>query len=311
MKRFTLLLSGLLFGLCASAQSLKLSVVNDRNEPLPYAYIYVNGRVAVVTDSTGQAWLSEERLSPGDTLCATYIGTESAWIIFDQQLKAHGTHPFILPEIYPSLTAEEVTVRIDIVDLLRKHLRHSFSIFYNNRLRAPFTWKNDAAETRCEIHGEFTAEMKGIENPNTGMIPKFYQKPLKIATAQDTTQLSERIQADIVHSLELMRYWNSLFNSIKFGPQKFRANAKGWKLAYRGRKGGDHIFRLSDPQEDGTAQCLAFVSEESKRIRRIEWHSYVPSRSGRPGSRSITSFTPINGRFPNCYAGKTSPYSGP
>lgn len=260
------------------AQDFRVTVHNDQNEPLPYAYIHINGRVTTISDSTGNVVLDANRLLPGDTLSASYVGTENAQVIYDEELKAGGKYTFILSEIYQSLTAEEVTVRIDIVDLLRKHLRHSFSIFYNNRLRAPFGWKNGGAGPERKIEGEFTAEMKGIENPNTGTVSKFYQKPLKITTPDDMTGVSDRIQSDIISSLELMRYWNSLFNSIKFRPKQFKANAKEWKLAYRGRKDGDHIFRLSYPQEDGTAQCLAFVSEDSKRIRRIEWHSYVPAQ---------------------------------
>lgn len=69
MKFLSLLAVALLLTGSAGAQTLKVSLRSESG-PLPYSYVYLNGRAAAVTDTAGIAQLPTGTWSVGDTLTA-------------------------------------------------------------------------------------------------------------------------------------------------------------------------------------------------------------------------------------------------
>lgn len=71
----------------SSAQNLMITVKSDLGQPVSYAGISLNGRHMAATDSVGMGSIPLYRLSLGDTISVTYIGTTKGTAIFDQTMR--------------------------------------------------------------------------------------------------------------------------------------------------------------------------------------------------------------------------------
>lgn len=81
MKKFLFFIT-LAIPLLAVGQKMKIRV-HAENEALPYAYIYINGKIACSADTLGVASLDASRLVAGDTISASYIGRSNGHAIYD------------------------------------------------------------------------------------------------------------------------------------------------------------------------------------------------------------------------------------
>lgn len=247
-----------LFGLLGSAQAspLKLSVRSDGNEALWYAYVYVNGRAVAVTDTLGFAQVPEGKLKIGDTVSVSYVGTETQRVIYDKALQKAGEHAFVLPEQYALLTADEVVVKADIEKLYRKEVKQHKPYYYMSLWTAGFDMQIKAPSGKV-------FPVKGtIEFPySMGFRTR---APGKITTVSDTTGLSWYLNSDLTYAL------TSLHTALYVAA---RPNAGTWKpsYGYRGKRGGNRIFRLSyaEIQPGISYQILLKADEESGEVKEI------------------------------------------
>lgn len=274
MRKTLLSLLLLLLVAAAPAQELKVTAHNDVGEALSYAYLYINGKAVAVTDSLGAGVIPATKLTIGDTVSVSYVGTDSQQTVYDNVLRTRAKWEVILTEKYHTLTADEIKVRVDVYKLLNKYLRHSFSIFYNNRFSGDFKWEGSKS-----VEGRFTAEESGrYENRATPSPCTYALHPIALDTQDDTTGVSGRIRFDIRSMLSDMTSINSIFNFLTYDADGFRTRNPKAQLRYLGYKEGLRVFRLTYPMQNGAFQYLAFIDPEAKRVRRVESHLNIPGQ---------------------------------
>lgn len=235
ITRGMVMLLCLFFGavLSAHGQGLKVSVYNDLQESLPYAYIYVNGRAVAVADTLGLAVIPQDKLHIGDTISVSYVATEGQTVVFDQKISQKGEYQFVLPEIYAALLADAVIVKADIEKLYRKHVKTRWAYQYGSIWNTDFSMRvgssNDSIETRL-VDGKLKIAHQNITFNN--------KMPLKITTHSDTTDLSKNLQIELVYALESNKTMLNLTRNPDFMGSKVR-------YGYLGKDEHHRTFRLS------------------------------------------------------------------
>lgn len=193
MKKILFLIGLIGFWGYVQASPLKLSVRNDTNAALWYAYVYVNGRAVAVTDTLGFAQVSEEKLKIGDTVSVSYVGTETQRIVYDKTLQQVGEYAFVLPEKYNALVTDEVVVKADIEKLYRKNVEQRRAYYYMSLWTADFNMQIKTPD------GKKYPVIGKIKFP---YIMGFETKiPRKIITSSDTTGLSWYLKSDLTYAL--------------------------------------------------------------------------------------------------------------
>lgn len=248
-------------GMTAGAQELKVSVRSD-SEPLAYAYVYVNGRAAAVTDTLGIAMVPDGRWREGDTLSASYVGTTPDQLVLDKKTIKQGCCELVLPEMY-TLKADEVKVRADIEKLFRKTVRACKPFYYQAHLHADFDAKITSADGRLSpVNGKFVARNN---------IPD-YLWFTKIATRSDT---SNRVVARMLRSdmLDVLCTAKTALAVLVYPSYRDKA-----VYGYLGKRDGCRIFRVSYPDiEPGLIyQVMIWVGEDDRIIRRYEVNRVEP-----------------------------------
>lgn len=251
----------LVVGATAGARELKVAVRSD-SEPLAYAYVYVNGRAAAVTDTLGIATIPDERWREGDTLSASYVGTTPDRLVVDRKIIRQGACELVLPEMY-TLTADEVRVKADIEKLFRKTVRACKPFYYQAHLHANFDAKITSADGRSfPVSGKFVAR-NSISD---------YLWFTEIVTRSDT---SDRVVARALRSdmLDVLCTAKTALAVLVYPTYREKA-----VYGYLGKKDGYRIFRVSYPDvEPGLIyQVMIWVGEEDRIIRRYEVNRVAP-----------------------------------
>lgn len=242
-------------------QNVRFSVRNQTGAPLPYAYILVNGSTVAVTDVDGEALVPAGKLLPGDSIRFQYVGTEPAPMVWKQA----DTQEIHLEEIYTNGT------ETDAYKLLRKKLKRTLPIFYNNRMEASFRWENRINTLAWKVEGTFEAEHSTrSKEPSIHGHTEYKKEPLRITTTDDMSAFGSDVYLGILTQLSRMAVQVSVFNYVAKDPNGFRTEFPNARLEYRGQREAFHIFRLVFPPEDGGAQYLAFIHAQTGLLRRIE-----------------------------------------
>ncbi|MDP3003598.1 MAG: hypothetical protein Q8N38_10775 [Bacteroidales bacterium] len=63
------------------AQNIEFTVLNKNSQPMPYAYILINGKPTEISDTMGIAIIPINKLAEKDTITVSYLGASPAWII--------------------------------------------------------------------------------------------------------------------------------------------------------------------------------------------------------------------------------------
>lgn len=100
------------------AQNFRITVQSDQQQPVSYASISVNGRAAAITDANGVGSIPLSRLSLGDTIAVTYIGTIKETAIFNETMRRNRSCVLTLKELYVDL--EPVTIQVNVEDIFLK-----------------------------------------------------------------------------------------------------------------------------------------------------------------------------------------------
>lgn len=248
-------------GITAGAQELKVRVQTD-SEPLAYAYVYVNGRAAAVTDTLGIATVPDGKWHEGDTLSASYVGTAPDSLVVDRRIVSRGTCELVLSEMY-ILTADEVKVKANIEKLFRKTVRACRPFYYQAHLHANFNAKITSADGRSfPVNGKFVAR-NNISD---------YLWFTEIDTQSDT---SDRMVAQILRGdmLEVLCTAKTALAVLVYPAYRDKA-----VYGYLGKKDGYRIFRVSYPDvAPGLIyQVMIWVGEDDRIIRRYEVNRVEP-----------------------------------
>lgn len=278
MKRLILVLSALLFSLSVSAQGLTLSVVNDRSEPLPYVYIYLNGQAAAVSDEHGITKIEEKRLKLGDIISASYVGTEPVQFIYTDEIRKQGSYRLILGEVFGTLQAEEVVVTGSMESFFWKSLQKKKPVNFNALLKADFVMKLEVSDTVQLAAGKLSV---GHWTDNPAPVSFFhsiyYNLPASFETASDISEMEFLMQREI-HvgagaSTRQIDYINA--GSFNF-----------YKPVYKYFGIHDHcrVFRITypdvKPEEGLSYQILVWLDEQTGIVKRSEMHIFNRSYAG-------------------------------
>ena len=117
-----------------SAKDIKIKV-SSQGEPLGYAYVFVNGKAYAATDSLGVTYLPQNRLQPGDTLSASYVGMQDAFFICPPEGIPSDS---LLLDLKRNYALDEVVVSVDARKLFKKYVRPQWPLYANHKLKMEF-----------------------------------------------------------------------------------------------------------------------------------------------------------------------------
>lgn len=270
MKTFLMTLTMGFTVLAASAQELKVSVRSD-SEPLAYAYVYVNGKAAAVTDTLGFAILPDGKWGVGDTLSGSYVGTMPDSVILDKKIAKRGSCELLLSEMY-TLSAQEVRVKADIEKLFRKNVKKVSGCIDGSwgeaQLEADVTMKfGDVNSGIRQVSGKMTTHRNEVSPRNYAS--RDYRLTMK------TPQKIDEIQ-DV-----LFREINGMLGSTISPVYHFQyreLQGVSRHLGYLGKRDGCRVFRITFPKiklwwvadESLFIQIIAYVDEKTKLLRSVE-----------------------------------------
>lgn len=279
MKRYVIFSIVLCFlGIAfAQAQDLRLHVRNHEKEDLPFAYIYVNGSAVAITDSTGRATLSTEKIQEGDTIKAICVGTEPAQVVYTAKLRKQGEYRFSLKEHFTVLTAETVTVTAPANEkrLFQKYFRKVPFINYDAKLTADFSMHIQNTARNAQISGKLEAGNRLSSpdpNPYFSSPYAFFNNQYQLTTANDTTQLNPIIHHQLHLGLDCIHSVIGYIAQGQLGPYNPR-------YRYLGEEHDEHVFRIVypdiAPQSGGVSyQILVKLNRDTGHIRRIEFNIF-------------------------------------
>lgn len=261
------------------AQNIEITVLNRNSMPLPYAYILINNKPVEVTDTSGIANISLNKLIDNDTISVSYLGASPARIIFNNTIKESKKYCFYLDETGFKLNEVIVTYQ-DNEKIFKKNIKNIPPLNYNCRLNANFsvliTYPNQQAKT---VTGTFEAinDFK--------FTPKFWNwfaPPIKLNTKSDTTNIYRSLNYHIQAALN--------FSNITIWKWQSNQNTKPI-YSYLGEKGNDKIFRLVYPKTFIDAfyyQVIIYVDKDSKYLRSVNIDAFNDDPAGNLHKFSIT-----------------------
>lgn len=250
----------------AAAQELKVSLRSE-NGPLPYAYLYRNGRTAAVTDTSGVARLAEGQWRTGDTLTASYAGMTPASRVIDAETARQGRCELVLEEVYASLTTDRVVVRGDVERFFRRAVReHSGCVdgcWGEAQLTGDATMTYVRSGLRDSISGRITTHRNEVSPRN--YMDHNYRLTIDPSTREPRPELLSELNRMLKISIGPIFH---LQERKIFGDHRR-------KLSYLGQQEGLRVFRAVFPQvamgsDSMYIQVVAYVDEATKLTRAVE-----------------------------------------
>ena len=290
MGRGLLVLFVLIWQVCAlPGQGLKLTVRNDNAQELPYAHIHINGRPASATDVHGVIFIDFDRLHPGDTLSASFLGTTTKTIVFDEKIKRRGEYEFVLEEDFVALDAAHVVA--DASKLFFEVTNILPPVNKDCTMEGAFDYaffRHDR-RTKYTAQGSFVINNlhRASFNRYVGWWDSYYRKGLTASSSSDTTVVRSPGSDPIWHLYQ----GNALFGeahpeaAFRYSIQVtlslvnrvlYTITTRERKdLAYRylGQEDDSHIFRITYPNRKNSPlayQLIVYVDTLTKNMKQVE-----------------------------------------
>lgn len=266
----------------------KISVY-DKQAPLEYVYIFINGKYFAGTDSLGTVNIPRKLLKLGDTLSVSYVGMHPGTFIY----RGESGHIFNLT---PSITLSEVNKTADI---------GKFFAFYkkNVKVMLPFatSYKFRYTAEQCHISRLYISQSGYMELSKIyyrGNYTLDYQLNKLRVTTGDSSGLKSAVTclSDAYHILHLLRYSDI-------------AHARKYSLKYLGETGLYNVFvwNYISPA-DIPPQLIIYANKETKLVDKIE-SAYIHIVTGKL-VRRLYSFEHNKKRGTYLTEGKIYAYSG-
>ncbi len=296
MKRTVLFLLMALHAGLVSAQSLRVSVKNELAEPLPYAYVYVNGRAAGIADTLGMVSISGEKLNLGDTLSATMIGNLPGWVVYDRTIQRQGRAELVLPENYhATIAAKEVVVHADMEDFFAKNLREIIPMWYSGTLAANFraVFSQPGVKTRA-VEGSLKVDNeiwnKNWVRPMRGQ--RFFGDSIRFSTVSDTAGMDRTLRSYVHWALDAAGGITGTCMTRKKARELLRREGYGFRFGYLGKENGIMKFRVPFYPETmlgDTYQQLLHIDENRKSLVKAEVSILIISNQRMNGVYNISA----------------------
>lgn len=257
MKKVVILF--FLFVFCTSqmfSQNLKVIVNSSTsNEPLCYAYVYINGHIYSSADSIGVVNIPIELLKLGDTLSASFVGTKTSFVIYNKDVEQKKEC---------SISLEQVLSLDGIVVLANDQSKEYFKKYVN--IRYVPSWFD-------EINGDFSIDLWDRDNQRkiNGIViatsnPKDTysgKKSIMISTESDTIGIYNSLRQCLA-VLKISRDGVNFSKSVLFNRDII--------IKYSGENDGKRIFFITRPfianqsKNGESMQTLLFVDKDTKDI---------------------------------------------
>lgn len=275
-----------------NGQQLKVTVCSA-DENLPYANIFVNGRLLKISDSTGIAYIPQDILKYGDTISSSYLGFHPAQAVYDKEMQISRicTLKHVQTQTYET---ESVTISGSGKGwkAFQKYVKiesgaYLFHILFSGNFNAEILLPDI---TQRVVNGSFLFNnipfnINMIKADPTLLIEfdslnrrsklvdraKYYSGlPLQLSTMDDTTKLGNVLTYAIKNSFMVSCCTARILNQI----QKEGSKNPNHKITYLGIKDGKRFFRLTYPciflnmevEQESSIQYLIAVNATTKEI---------------------------------------------
>jgi len=239
------------------AQSVELQVVDERFQPMPYAYVIINSRGVAVTDTLGYAVIDVSGYAHNDTIKASYLSTAGASVLIGEVLNKGNCHTFTLHQ--ESFELNPTTIIASPKNARNKFFRETnitFWLAYDCICHGDFTYAFFRNVDEKHAWGQFTAT-KINDNKEKGITPTF-SGPLEIFTSSDTTGLKKPLLSDVLRTISMS---NFLIGAIYSKTQSIVPF-----YTYLGKSDGVRQYRIVYKEGYGGMyyQIIAYIDAKTK-----------------------------------------------
>ncbi len=277
----TLLLLHTLIGI---SQNIEITVLNKDSQPMPYAYILINGKPIEISDAFGIALIPISKLADKDTISISYLGTTSEWTIYDKTLQESKKASFNLVESGYMLN-DAVVEYFDIEKLFKRSVKNTAQINYNCKMSANFDAKIKWSDQKTfHVTGILESENEVYSKNFTYRAHGWFHLPLKFITNSDTAKISRILNAQTHFAL------NNIIKALEFSRNHMLDHYKPF-YSYLGEKGDYKVFRISYPKSINLGfpfQIILYVDKSTKYIHTVELEAI--SQSDNKNFSNIYSF---------------------
>ena len=267
-KYFLLIITVLLWHGMALAKNIEITVLNKNSQPMPYAFILVNGKALATSDTLGVAIITTSKLIDKDTISISYLGTSSQWILYDDSLKKSGKYCFYIEE--SSFMLNELLVILqDPEKLFRKSTKLIRQLNYNCLMYANFDANfKEVDKTVYHAAGSLEAANEVWSKNFSYRAHGWFHLPLKFATDSDTLKTGRRLNFNIHLALNYINSVLETCHTKSYG--KYKPH-----YSYLGEKDNYKIFRISYPETyiGYSYQIILYVDKDTKYIRSLEFEA--------------------------------------
>lgn len=248
-----------------NAQNLEITVLNRSSQPVPYAYILINGVATEITDTLGKTKIPLQKLKENDTISISYLGAAPATTVFDKSLRESKKYCFVLDE--SSYNLDEVVITYsDIERLFKRSCDYLPPLNYNCILKSNFDAIFYSGNKTKNISGQLEAENEIFSQDFVPYQKGWFHLPIVFKTENDTVGITRQLAMhthiilDLINkSIGLSQY--QLINRTKFKPE----------FNYLGEKDGYKVFRLTYRTSDGGCfQNILYLDKKTKTINSAE-----------------------------------------
>ncbi len=215
-----------------SAQTFTVRVVSG-NEPLAYAYVFINKKIICSADSSGIAAFPQKLLNLGDTISVSYVGATPGMAIYSEEVAGKGECTITLQE---TVYLKDLTVRGQDASnkLFKKYFKPLFVDNWHDFFTGKFKMIIKGLNTKKDVTGDFKYTALPYSPEKRGL-----KSSLEINTASDTLHLDK-----------VTRYSLGLFNNALYLAVLWkRADMnKGMIAVYKGETPANRIFLITRPQ---------------------------------------------------------------
>jgi hypothetical protein len=272
MRKIIVLVLLLVSARTLSAQELKV-VVRMNDEPLPMAYVLVNGRQAALTDSFGEAVLDASALREGDRIGAASVGAMTTEVPYDQEMARSGlctiemTSDFVLDEVVvrSELTGWDIFSKYTKIPLLFERRHDSKMVFTFVHIRP--------GEPERTVRGEI------LMNRDASRMSDWdydrYADNLVVLTRDDTTGLHRRLLTDLYFTLQVASGAIDRVGADAFRDPDSPQHGAGdgrilFSFRHLGVEGGERLFRVTNEAYTmGSSRPFRYLFRVDNRSRHI------------------------------------------
>lgn len=259
-----------LLGLSSSialSQDFEINVLDKSAQPMPYAFILLNGKPITVSDTLGKAFIRIDKLIEGDTISISYLGTRPTNVIFNDSLKLSRKHNFYLDESVYMLNEVEVNY-FDVEKLFNKSIRDFPVLFFNCKMMGDFLYNFSYEKTRYskQISGSLVATNDTRYEPRRW---GWFDPPIEFLTVDDTNKFAKTLNFNVHNALWLANLSARLW-------QRKNKSAKPF-YSYLGEKDSLKVFRVSYPKsifQKFYYQIVLYTDKETKYLKHVEIDAY-------------------------------------